>query len=152
MRPNWAFVSVRGVFHAPYHIGLERVSFLKQFGDTLQIRFFNVGQSLPIASSAPILPFTAKEIEDILAPCDKYRNKRNRIRLRALVLLVMTSGLRLGDAVSLPRERIRTGRLYLRTAKAGTDVSIPLPPETLATLAAIPHESIYYFWTGKSKN
>jgi integrase/recombinase XerD len=106
---------------------------------------------LPIASSAPVLPFTTKEIEAILAACVKYRNKRNRIRLRALVLLMMTSGLRLGDAVSLAREKIRGGRLYLRTAKTGTDVSIPLPPETLTALAAIPHESTYYFWTGKSK-
>jgi integrase/recombinase XerD len=106
---------------------------------------------LPIATSAPVLPFTAKEIEAILAACDKYRNKRNRIRLRALVWLMMTSGLRLGDAVSLPRDAIKAGRLHLRTAKTGTDVSIPLPPETLAALAAIPRESIYYFWTGKSK-
>lgn len=106
---------------------------------------------LPIAASAPVLPFTAKEIETILAACDRYPNSRNRIRLRALVWLMMTSGLRLGDAVSLSRDKIKAGRLHLRTAKTGTTINIPLPPETLAALAAIPRENDNYFWTGKSK-
>jgi len=106
---------------------------------------------LPIANTAAVLPFTKKEIEAILAACEAYPNKRNRIRLRALVLLMMTSGLRLGDAVSLPRDTIKAGRLHLRTAKTGTDVNIPLPPDTITALAAIPRETGYYFWTGKSK-
>ena len=106
---------------------------------------------LPIATSAPVLPYTAKEIETILAACDRYPNARNRIRLRALVLLMKSSGLRLGDSVSLSRDRIKAGKLHLRTAKTGTDVNIPLPPETLVAMAAIPRESDFYFWTGKSK-
>ncbi len=60
------------------------------------------------------------------------------------------SGLRLGDAVTLARDRIKFEKLNLRTAKTGTQVNIPLPPETIEALAAVPNEGEYCFWTGKS--
>ncbi len=66
-----------------------------------------------------ILPYTSKEMDRILAACDFYRdgygrtNQQNARRLRAFVLLLRRSGLRIGDAVSLPRDRIVNGTLSL---------------------------------------
>ena len=105
---------------------------------------------LPMADDAQVLPFTPEEFEIILATCDRYPDARNKIRTRALVLLMKNSGLRLGDAVTLARDRVKDGRLQLRTAKTGTQVSVPLPSEVLDALAAIPKENEYFFWTGTS--
>src|SRR5467141_266093 len=49
MRANFHLVSVPGVFDALHHIGLERISFLKQLVHTLRIRTFDIGQSLQIS-------------------------------------------------------------------------------------------------------
>jgi integrase/recombinase XerD len=105
---------------------------------------------LPIADDAQVLPFTQPEFDQILAACDRYPDKKNRIRTRALVLLMKNSGLRLGDAVTLARDRIKGGRLQLRTAKTGTQVAVPLAPDVLNALDKIPKETGHYFWTGKS--
>ncbi len=105
---------------------------------------------LPIVADVPVLPFTTKEVEAILAACDSYPDARNKIRLRGLIHLMKSSGLRLGDAVCLARSAITHGQLTLRTAKSGTKVGVPLPPETLEALAAIPKETAHYFWTGTS--
>ncbi len=66
------------------------------------------------------------------------------------MLLLRYSGLRIRDAVTLPRNRVQGDKLFLFTAKTGTPVYCPLPPIVLNALNAIP-ESAYYFWTGLSK-
>ena len=78
------------------------------------------------------MPLTRQEIASILAACDDYPDKLNAIRLRALVLLLRYSGLRIGDAVTLSRDRIVDGKLFLYTAKTGTAVYCPLPPFVIA--------------------
>ena len=97
------------------------------------------------------MPLTRKEVTTILAACDDYPDKRNAVRLRALVLLLRYSGLRIGDAVTLPRDRITDGKLFLYTAKSGTAVYCPLPSFVTTALEAIPTAEKYFFWTGKSK-
>lgn len=52
---------------------------------------------------------------------------------------------------TLRKDHIRGGRLYLRTAKTGTDVFCPLPPEVLIALKAIEGKNEHYFWSGTSK-
>jgi integrase/recombinase XerD len=98
-----------------------------------------------------IIPFTSKDIEKILKACSEHPNKLNRTRLKALVLLMRYTGLRIRDAVTLSRHRIQDDKLHLRTAKTGTVVSCPLPPIVLETLAQIPNAGEHYFWTGTSK-
>jgi hypothetical protein len=52
MRANFLLVRVPGVFHALHHLGLERVSFLKQLVHTLRIRAlrqWTIPANLPIA-------------------------------------------------------------------------------------------------------
>jgi integrase len=48
-------------------------------------------------------------------------------------------------------DHINKGKLYLRTAKTGTDVYCPLPPTVLEALGAMRGEGKYYFWSGLSK-
>jgi integrase/recombinase XerD len=105
-----------------------------------------------------VLPFTQDEWVSILTACDSYGDNYGRIgqensrRLRALVLLLRYSGLRIGDVVSLPRERIAAGKLFLYTAKTGTLVSCPLRDDVLQALDAVHGTSEkYFFWTGEGK-
>jgi integrase/recombinase XerD len=95
----------------------------------------------------PTLPFSRDEFTRVLAACDKYPNKKNAIRLKALMLLLRYSGLRITDAVTLSKHRIEDGILKLRTAKTGTHVRVPLPQTAIDALAEIRTEN-YYFWSG----
>jgi integrase/recombinase XerD len=99
----------------------------------------------------PTMPLTRNEFTSLLTACDKYPDKLNSVRLRALVLLLRHSGLRITDAVTLPRDRITDGKLFLYTAKTGTPVYCPLPPFLLTAMEAIPTGNNYFFWTGASK-
>lgn len=103
----------------------------------------------PKVDQPPTLPFTQDEFEKVLKACDVYPNRRNRVRLRALTLLLRHSGLRITDAVTLSKQQIKEGVLTLRTAKTGTDVRIPLHPDAVAALEAIDSDN-YYFWSGLS--
>lgn len=105
----------------------------------------------PKTMDRPTMPLTREEVTTILAACDDYPDKRNAVRLRALVLLLRYSGLRIGDAVTLPRDRITDGKLFLYTAKSGTAVYCPLPSYVTSALEAIPAVEKHFFWTGKSK-
>jgi integrase/recombinase XerD len=105
----------------------------------------------PKVTSGPTLPFPRAEFESILAACENYPDQKNAVRLRALVLLLRYSGLRLGDGVTLERSRIEKDRLQLYTAKTGTHVYCPLPPVAIEALAACPKNGRYFFWTGNGK-
>lgn len=105
-----------------------------------------------------ILPFTRDEWTVILAACEVYGDnygrtgQENALRLKALVLLLRWSGLRIGDAASLERSRIADGKLFLYTAKTGSPVWCPLPEEVIEALRAVRGTSEkYFFWTGEGK-
>ena len=105
---------------------------------------------MPRNTEPPVEPFTDEEIEQILAAIEKYPDKQNAIRLRALILLLRYSGLRLGDAVTISRDRIENGTLILRTEKTGTLVRLPLPQKVVDAIAACPGPR-YPFWSGNGK-
>ena len=110
----------------------------------------------PRVDQRPTLPFSPEQMTAILAACDDYAQTRagsgNAARLRALVLLLRYSGLRIRDAVSLSRARITDGKLLLYTAKTGTAVYCPLPAAVTRALESIPTTSAqFYFWTGESE-
>jgi integrase/recombinase XerD len=98
----------------------------------------------------PTAPLLKEEVDSTLSACVTYPDRTNAVRLRALVLLLRYSGLRIRDAVTLARDRLRGDKLFLFTAKTGTAVYCPLPPVLIKALDDIP-ESTYYFWTGLSK-
>lgn len=104
----------------------------------------------PQSTEPPVLPFTDDEMTAILQAIEKYPDKANAVRLRALVLLLRYSVLRITDAAMLSRERIKDEKLMLRTAKTGTVVYLPLPPFVIEALNACPGVK-YPFWTGLSK-
>jgi integrase len=104
----------------------------------------------PQTMDSPTMPFTESEMDAILKACDEYagRGRKNAPPLKALVLLLRYSGLRIQDAVTLARERISDDTLFLYTQKTGVPVRIPLPPDCIAALNEIP-ASQYFFWTGE---
>ena len=104
----------------------------------------------PKTSQCPTLPFTRDQIANILAACGDYPDRSHAPKVRALVLLLRYSGLRIRDAVTLQRDRIRDGKLFLRTAKTGTVVQCPLPPFVMEALEAITGKGPYFFWSGES--
>ena len=83
-------------------------------------------------------PFTPEEISKIIKAIDSYPDRENAIRLRGLILLLRYSGLRLGDAATISRDRIENGTLVLRTEKTGTKVRVPLPAEVIDAIKACP--------------
>ena len=112
----------------------------------------------PITTEPPREPFTDEEVEKIRLACTQYpdglgRTHRNASeRLTALVEVMLHTGLRIGDAATLRRDRIVGGMLRLRTEKTNVPVDIPLPPQLITQLEAVKGTSSeYFFWTGNSK-
>jgi integrase/recombinase XerD len=112
----------------------------------------------PQITCPPTMPFDHEQIGAILSACDRYSGRGGEAgstysrRLRALVLLLLYSGLRIRDAVTLSRTSVKDGKLRLHTSKTGTVVSSPLPKIVVDALNEISPVSIdHYFWTGKSK-
>ena len=111
----------------------------------------------PIVKQPPTLPFERNEMARILYACDhlytdnyKRVGQSNAKRIKALVLLMRYSGLRIGDAVTLPVSRVADGKVFLRTAKTGVYVTCPLPPLALDALRECPRSNpLYFFWTGR---
>jgi len=109
----------------------------------------------PIVRDLPTLPFTGAEMLKTFTALDgayaKSAGLRNAQRLKAFVLLLRYSGLRIGDATTTSKNRIDAGKIFLYTAKTGTPVHCPLPPIVLEAIEAAPHSSDgYFFWSGKS--
>ena len=105
----------------------------------------------PKFQKRPTLPFTEEEWQATLAAVDRYPTRNsfgidNRGRLRAFVLLLRYSGLRIRDAVCLRRDRLRQDKLMLYTQKTGEPVYVPLPPVVIDALALATGE--LFFWTG----
>jgi site-specific recombinase XerD len=106
----------------------------------------------PKVPPKPTLPFTAEEFEKVLAAVDTYPTRNsfghdNRARLRAFVLVLRYSGLRIRDVVCLRRDRITDGKLMLYTQKTGQPVYVPLPPVVIEALTKI-GEGGLLFWSG----
>jgi len=108
----------------------------------------------PKVPNKPTMPFTRGEMIRILTALEPYGKSagiRNAQRLRAFVLLLRYSGLRIGDAVQLDVNRIEDSKLLLHTEKTGVPVYCVLPEMVVKALDAAPHSSArYFFWTGKS--
>jgi integrase len=97
----------------------------------------------PKKRPATIVPFTEQEL-------DKIHAAIGRPIMRAFVLTLQHTGLRISDAVQLRKQDIENGKLCIRTEKTKSTVWLPLPPSLLAALEQIKCTE-YYFWTGESK-
>lgn len=104
----------------------------------------------PRVEHRPTLPFSDEEMERILGACDRYAGNRDRIK--AFILMMRHSGLRIGDTIALTKSRVKGDKLRLRTEKTGTDVYVPLPPAVIEALAKLaPHGNGRYFSSGNAK-
>jgi integrase/recombinase XerD len=113
---------------------------------------------LPKHTQAPTLPFSDAEWRDIVTALGLYGDIHKQTpattckQLRALVLVMRYSGLRISDAVSLKRDRVspgkKGGRLFLYQAKTGQPVWIPISKEVIAALADCTDDGPNYFWPG----
>jgi integrase/recombinase XerD len=79
------------------------------------------------------------------------RNQARRVR--TLILLMRWSGMAISDAVSLERTRLtENNEIFLRRAKTGQPVYVPIPPDIADALRNIPPGPApnprYFFWSG----
>jgi len=104
----------------------------------------------PRIKDTPTLPFTPQEMKRILDACDRYRGDQDR--LRAFVLTMRHSGMRIGDTIALDKSRLKGNKLMLYTAKTGTPVYVPLPPVVMKALGKLDtNGNGRYFSTGNAK-
>ena len=71
-------------------------------------------------TAIPTLPFSRDEMKRILDACDHGGNKE---RIRAFVLTMRFTGLRIGDAIRLSKSQVSNGKVFVRTAKTGQPVT-----------------------------
>jgi site-specific recombinase XerD len=109
----------------------------------------------PRIPNCPTLPFTHAEIVKIIGALEKYANRAgvaNAQRLKAFVLVLRYSGMRIGDTVKCSVDRISGNKLFLYTQKTGVPVYCVLPDFVVREVESAPKSSEgYFFWTGKSK-
>jgi integrase/recombinase XerD len=100
--------------------------------------------------------FTPEQFQQLLDATSQYDPHRPQSphgrRLKALLLLMRWSGLRIGDAVTLEKSRLQGDLLLLYMAKTGNPVFVPLPEFVVTELHSIPpvqktHPD-YFFWSG----
>jgi len=111
----------------------------------------------PKVKPRPTLPFAQEEMQRILDAVNAYPDKSgktgrsNALRLRAFVLLLRYSGLRIGDAVRCGPDRLSGNKVFLCTQKTGQAVSCVLPDFVADAIEdAPPLSEKYFFWTGNS--
>lgn len=105
----------------------------------------------PKVTSPPVVPFSDDEMSRILKACDSYRTIKGGLPIKAFVLLLRWSGLRIRDAVTLEGSRVSDGKLFLYTAKTGVPVYLPLPPVCIKALNDIKGERFFWSGTGSPK-
>ncbi len=77
--------------------------------------------------------FALPEFDALIKAAECMRG-RKAARLKAFILVMRWTGLRIGDVATLER-RIANGNLLLRTTKAGAHIYAPLRPFVLKALA-----------------
>jgi site-specific recombinase XerD len=86
-----------------------------------------------------VVPFTSEEIVRVIAACDQIgRATYERLRARAMVLLMRYAGLRISDVVTLSRDHIRGHHLEKRAIKNRRLICVELHPDVLKALEVLP--------------
>jgi site-specific recombinase XerD len=104
-------------------------------------------------------PYEPNDVAKILAACDAIgTGAYERLRARAMILLLRYSALRISDVATLAKNRVRNGEIFVRTTKNGKPVRLPVPPDLQAILDILPlprgtddPNCPYFFWSGKSR-
>lgn len=103
----------------------------------------------------PRHPYTQEEITAILAAADTFgQEPYERLRAKAMLLLMRRYGLRLSDVALLRRDAVTGSEITVRAQKNGVPVRFPLLPDVKAALDVLPlpagagPECPYFFWNG----
>jgi integrase len=107
----------------------------------------------PKGKPMPTLPYSEEEAIRIIEACDRFPNKgiysfNSGARVKAFVLVLLNTGLRIRDAVMLTRDRFEGHRLRLWTQKTGVHVHLPLKPEVVEAVMMACGENGRPFWSG----
>jgi site-specific recombinase XerD len=87
-----------------------------------------------------IVPYTPQEVARIITACDGAgRSSYERLRVRAMVLLMRFEGLRISDVVTLSREHIEGNYIIKRAIKNGKKLQVELQPVVRQALESLPH-------------
>jgi len=120
---------------------------------------YNVAEDVPMPKNlkpAPREPYEPNEITKIIAACDVIGQwPYERLRARAIALLLRYTALRISDVATLRRDRVRHGEILVRTTKNGKPVKLPVPADLKAALELLPlprgaegANCAYFFWSG----
>ena len=102
-------------------------------------------------------PYTEEEMVAILNACDVIGQRPyERLRARAMVLLMRYTGLSIRNTFLLRRDQIHDGRLEVRRAKNGKPIYVPVMLNLQAALDAVPvprraqdPNCPYFFYSGR---
>lgn len=113
---------------------------------------------LPQVTEIATLPFTNKEVLKLLAACDQISSDDPaetayvRKRARALLYVLLYSGLRISDVAKLRRDALdpKTRHLTLRVMKTGVALKVLLHGDATQALETLPAlNPTYFFWSGQ---
>jgi site-specific recombinase XerD len=103
------------------------------------------------------VPYNPGEVARMLAACEMIGNSSyERLRAKAVILLLRYTGRRISDVATLERKHIQNGKVLLYTQKTGGTVYLPIPDELQRALDALPCPRgaelppQYFFWNGIS--
>ncbi|KKM61103.1 hypothetical protein LCGC14_1535060 [marine sediment metagenome] len=101
-------------------------------------------------------PYSELEMVAIIQAADRIGNQPyERLRARAMVLLMRYTALGISDVYSLRRDKVRDGMIETRRTKTDKPILLPVLADLQAALDAVPwpHGADelcpYYFWSGK---
>jgi integrase/recombinase XerD len=132
--------------------GGKKLERLRAYGGFLLDRGWwkeNLAQKLkrPKVTDPPTMPYTQEEVTALLAACNQFTDwhgqadQENARRLRALILLLRYSGLRIGDAASCPVDRLTGNRLFLTMQKPGCRSTFRCRPSWLMHSTRAPEKA-----------
>jgi site-specific recombinase XerD len=124
---------------------IKEIEILKQFFDFCRDREW-IGMNPAKALKRPklveandVVPYTSAEIARIIRACDEFgRTKYERLRARAMVLLMRYAGLRISDVITLSRDHIKGIRLEKQSVKNHRWIRVELHSDVLRALETIP--------------
>jgi integrase/recombinase XerD len=112
---------------------------------------------MPLVDDLKTQPFSGDEVRSLIAAAGDLSSDNPaeteyvRRRARALMYVLLYSGLRISDVAELQRSALASTRhLTLRVLKNGVRLKVLLHPTAADALSSLPAQNPkYFFWTGK---
>ena len=148
-KKNWTWIKEIEILRQFFAFGIEREWTRKNPAKALK--------RPRLLEANDVEPFTQEEIARMIAACDFIgRSSYERLRARAILLVLRYAAPRIGDVATLGQEHIKGNYLLKRAIKNRRMIRVKLPPEVLQALDIVPHpkaaprESTLFFGGGKS--